>query len=283
MRIEQRVFQPGAMGGAERERFAEWLYPAHCAAFSGVSLEAFRRYVVEPDALRTRIEVYADEHGAALGYTAVHIYERCVDGAPVLVGRVETGLAPELRASGISVLFIMDELLKARFEFPRLELYYLGCLVSPMSYVLFSRSAPESWPHPSLPTPAGRQRVMEQLAESFDLPQVDPARPLIRSIGWSARLAPDERARFARSRRAHVQYFLEQNPGFSQGDGMLFLMPMSWENVRVAAQSGSFRTSASRIQEMMVSLASARSGPGLAPVPAPDPAPVSAPLCAADA
>lgn len=237
-RITHHTYDPSRMTDAQIDGLTQALYPAHCQVFDGVSLEAFRAYVVEPDALRTRIEVYRDERGQALGYTAVHVYERTLYGRPVLVVRMETGVHPCLRASGVSMPFSIDQLIRCRLDYPEAEIYYLGCLVSPASFLLFHKCAPISWPHPELDTPAETEALMCQLADTFGLAQADADRPLVRDIGWRLCETDEDIDRFQRSRRRPVQFYLEQNPDYTSGKGLLFLVPMGWDAFKELASAG---------------------------------------------
>ena len=96
------IYDPSTMTANELDALTDWLYPAHCQVFDGVTKDAFRAYVIEPDVLRTRIEVYTDPAGRAIGYTAIHLFERTVSGRRCLVVRMEAGLTSELRSSRAS-------------------------------------------------------------------------------------------------------------------------------------------------------------------------------------
>ena len=230
-----QIFEPSHMTDAEVDALTDALYPAHCSVFAGVSLEEFRQYVIEPEALRTRIEVYFGPDGRAMGYTALHVFERTIDGREMLVIRMESGLEASLRGSGISMPFSMDQLVRCRMDFPDAELYYLGCFVSPMSYMLFSKCAPLSWPHPKFDTSDETLDLMCELADSFGLKTTADDHPLVRDVGWRLHDTDKDIERFSSSRRKEVRFYLEQNPGYTDGAGLLYLASLDWSLVQEAA------------------------------------------------
>lgn len=248
--LSHRAYDPSTMSLAEVKDFTDWLYQCHCKVFGGIDREEFRRYVIEPEAIRTRIEVYSNEAGDAIGYAAVHLYERHFEGRDILVVRMETGLDPKARSGGLTIPFLMEETLRCRAAFPEAEMYYLGCFVSPASFVIFTKTATVSWPHPACETPPEVLSMITGLGDSFQLPCPDPAQPLVRDIGWALHEDDATRRRMARSRRKETQLFLELNPDYAQGKGLLFLMPLNWESLGEIAKGKTTSIAASAVQSM---------------------------------
>src|SRR6185312_9444529 len=67
---------------------------------------------------------------------------------------------------------------------------------------------------------------MKQLAESFHLEVVDRARPLVRIVGWRTRDSDVEQAYWLQCDKPAARFFLDQNPDYGEGHGLLTLVPL---------------------------------------------------------
>lgn len=233
------VVDPHTLSPAENAALIEGLYAVHCEVFDGVSRESFAAYVVNSKADETSIQLFRDPEGQLAGYVATHTFLRHVDGQPVTVVRAEAGLRRSIRGGNAVGSFMARQILAARARHSGV-LYYLGCLVHPSSYCAFANYAAEIWPHPERATPPEIEALMLRLGDEFGLQQVDPARPLVRDVGWITRDTEGERRWWLESGREDARFYIEQNPGFVQGNGLLTLVPISAQSLAMGLASLGF-------------------------------------------
>ena len=100
--LAQEIVDPAALAPHQLEVLTEDLYRVQAEVFDGVSKEAFRAYVVQSPARRTRIKVFRDEEGDAAGYVAMHAYAKSLRGEPCVVVRAEAGVRRAFR--GVSIV-----------------------------------------------------------------------------------------------------------------------------------------------------------------------------------
>lgn len=220
--IRSETYNPKDLSAAELAALIDQLYSVHQEIFAGVDRAEFARYVVESPADKTRIQVYYGEGGELAGYVAVHAFRRTFRGEPCTVTRAEAGLRRRYRGDGAMATFVLSQILKTQWDYAGAH-YYLGCLVHPSSYAFISRGVDPLWPAPGVEIPPDLRAFMLELADSFHLEVVDPARPLVRRVGWITRDTEVERRYWQSSDQKAPRYFIEQNPGYGQGQGLLTL------------------------------------------------------------
>lgn len=225
--VRNETIDPSTLTPAETEALVTSLYAVHSEIFDGVSREQFAQYVVNSPAQRTRIQLSYGEHGELAGYLAMHAFLPILNGKECTVLRAEAGLRRAYRGRSSTAGFAIANLLKTRWDFSG-PLFYLGCLVHPSSYSIFANNAPAVWPAPGVEIPAELHDLMMRLGEEFHLEMVDPARPLLRKVGWITRDSEAERRYWQTSDLPAVRFYLEQNPGYVQGHGLLTLLPLDF-------------------------------------------------------
>jgi CRP-like cAMP-binding protein len=221
-----RIIDPGAITGIEKEQLVDQLFATHSAIFAGVERAEFHKYVVDSHADRTEIKVFYDEHDSIVGYFAMHWFYRTVSGEECLVLRAEAGLLREYRGSDAGATFVARQVLGAKLSHPGRKTYYLGSLVHPSSYSAFWKSMSVIWPTPGRHTPPDVLAQMCAFADEFGLQPVADD-PLIRHVGWRTRDTPAEAAYWARSEKPAARFFVERNPGYGTGHGLITLVDLS--------------------------------------------------------
>ena len=100
------VIVPKTLTLEARARLTDALYAVHQQIFDGVERESFAKYVVESKAEHTWIQVHKNEAGDIVGYFAMHVFEKPLNGVTTAVFRAEAGSlrayrgATPTRASG---------------------------------------------------------------------------------------------------------------------------------------------------------------------------------------
>jgi hypothetical protein len=233
--IEAEVIDPTRMPAAQRAAVFRRLYRVHQQIFAGVPIESFVTYLVRPDALRTRIQVYRNEAGGIVGYCAVHLFERDVDGRTVGVVRAEAGLLPGYRGTSATLWFGGAEALRYKGLHPLRMTVLFATPVHPSSYHMLSKYLWRSYPHPARKTPAWVEQLLEKLADSSGSPRADPADPLLRDVGWITRETAADRDSWRVRPEPDVQYYLARNPGYVHGTGLAMIAPLSPGNLLMSA------------------------------------------------
>lgn len=224
---KSEVITPKTLSSEERGQLIDALYAVHNQIFDGVERESFAKYVVESKADHTWIQVHKDEAGAIVGYFAFHIFEKQFNGETTAVFRAEAGLLRAYRGGNTNSRFGLAVALRYMLKHPGRKIFYLGSLVHPSSYSLFTKYCGDVWPRRGLETPPELLGFMDELANEFGLERVTPANPLVRHVGWKTRETETEREYWQSCDKPDARYFMESNPGYVEGHGLVTVVPVS--------------------------------------------------------
>ena len=212
----------------EREALARDLFSVHAQIFTGLSYEEFRSYVVERDAWRTWVYVKHNSKGQMVGYTSIHAFRLLVENRLSTVIRMEAGTLPAYRGRDLTMVYGCLRLLRVWLHHPWRRFCIFAALTHPSSYTFLAHYAPVIYPHATRrDIPPKVMERMEELAASFELERVDGADPLVRHVNWITLESEEERQRWMNSRRRDTRFYLEHNPGYVNGTGMLTYIPFN--------------------------------------------------------
>lgn len=216
------------MSRPDREALTRELFAVHAQIFTGLSYEEFRDYVVERDAWRTWVYVKHNSAGQVVGYTSLHAFRVIVENRLSTVIRLEAGTLPAYRGRDLTMVYAVLRLLRVWVQHPWRQFCIFAALTHPSSYTFLSHYAPVVWPHATRKEmPQHIMDRMEELAGCFDLERVDPADPLVRRVNWITLESEEERQRWMNSRRRDTRFYLDHNPGYVHGHGMLTYIPFN--------------------------------------------------------
>ena len=244
MIVRNEIVDPATLDESAIDALVTALYSVHTEIFDGVSREEFARYVVKSPAKKTRIQLSYGENGELAGYLAMHAFRPTLRAEECTVLRAEAGLRRAYRGNASTAGFAISNLLATKWEYSG-PLFYLGCLVHPSSYTIFANNAPAVWPAPGVEIPEELLDLMMRLGEEFHLEMVDPARPLVRKVGWITRDTEAERRYWQSCDLPGATFYLEQNPGYVNGHGLLTLLPLD----PLSTAKLVFNTGASRLKK----------------------------------
>jgi hypothetical protein len=216
------------MRASSREVLAQDLFAVHRQIFTGLSYEQFRAYVVERNAWRTWVYVKRNEAGQMVGYTSIHAFRLLVGERLSTVIRMEAGTLPPYRGRDLTMVYGVLRLLRVWLRHPWRRFCIFAALTHPSSYTFLAHYAPVIYPHAhrkDIPAPVMTR--MLQLAETFELDTVDRSDPLLRRVDWITLESAEERERWMASRRQDTRFYLEHNPGYVHGHGMLTYIPFN--------------------------------------------------------
>ncbi|WP_224368740.1 cyclic nucleotide-binding domain-containing protein [Hyalangium versicolor] len=229
--VSTEIITLNELSDVKRRELADALFAIHQQVFDVSEKESFAKFVVESKAEHTWLQVHKNEAGEIVGYFALHVFERCLDGQPVAVFRAAAGSLRAYRGDSITMRFGLRRLLRYMLKNPGRKAYYLGALVHPSSYTLVAHHFGTIWPQRERETPPELLAFMNSLAGEFSLKRVNPEQPLVRHVGWRPRDTEVERDYWRNCDKPAARFFLEANPGYVEGHGLLTMVPLSLANV----------------------------------------------------
>ncbi|MGZ5055410.1 MAG: hypothetical protein ACXWAT_10785 [Methylobacter sp.] len=221
---------PSMLSKQQREELSRTLYQIHRTVFTGLNEKDFNHYVLNSPAPVTRIFLYRNKQNELIGYLGVHRFEKQVEEQPLVVFRAEVGLLPEYRQKDADLSFWLMEAVKFKLLHPGKHVYFLYAPVSPSFYAMVARHTYKVYPRHDLNVPPDVLRLMTHLAQQFALQEADEKNPLIRKVGWITKATNQEKCFWQSSKNPHIRYYIDTNPKFNEGNGLLTLIPLTITN-----------------------------------------------------
>lgn len=225
------VIDPSRLSIEEKESFIDSLYQLHSRIFDGVERDSFVSYVVDSPADLTRIRVYKNQMDEWIGYCAVHCFNKRVFARPFIIFRAEAGILREYRGRSQTLWFGFSEAIKYRIKHPFCSLYYLGSFVHPTIFYMFSRYFNEFYPRADVTMSEGIKKFMLELANIFHIEPVEGQDVLVRQVGWITKESTEDRNFWQNHTHPMVKFYIKTNPGYVKGNGLLTLVPLTFENI----------------------------------------------------
>ena len=225
------VIDPSRLSIDEKESFIDSLYQLHSKIFDGVERASFVSYVVDSPADLTRIRIYKNSLDEWVGYCAVHRFGKLIFDRPYVIFRAEAGILREYRGRSLTLWFGFYEAIKYRLKHPFCELHYLGSFVHPSVFYMFSRYFSEYYPRADTPIPKQIKVLMLEMANIFHIEPVDEQDVLVRQVGWITKESTEDRSFWQKHAHPIVKFYIETNPGYVRGNGLLTLVPLSFRNI----------------------------------------------------
>lgn len=247
---------PGRLSEQQRQTLSETLYPIHAAVFSGLDEQAFDHYVVNSSAAETRIFLYRNKRSQLIGYLGVHRFDKQGNDQPLVVFRAEVGLLPEYRQKDANLSFWLMEAAGFKLRNPKKPVYFLYAPVSPSFYAMVARYSYQVYPRHDMAIPSRVLTLMTQLARQFGLRQAGEGNPLIRQVGWITKATPCEKQFWQSSPNPHVRFYIETNPAFTEGHGLLTLIPITLVNLALSLPGILFHTLKKKLKVAVASRSS---------------------------
>ena len=230
--ITAETIVPASLTFNDRVKLMNTLYTVHQRIFHGLNETEFDHYVINSSAPFTTIYVYRNSNkNDVVGYFAVHRFDKEVDSQPLAVFRAEAGLVPEYRRKNADLSFFLREGIKFRLRNPGRTACFLASPVNPSMYAILARYIHDIYPKYNTVLPENIQSLMFRLADQFKLEPVDKQNLLIRKVGWITQASDEEKSFWTTTKNPHVQFYLQLNPGFIQGNGLLTYFPFTISNI----------------------------------------------------
>lgn len=226
---------PSKLTREARQRLSESLYRVHKRIFDGYDESEFDRCVVNSPANVTKIFVYRNKpEKEIIGYFAVHRFEKFINDKLLVVFRAEAGLVPECRRKNADLSFWLKEAIKFKILHPSKDAYFLLLPINPSMYAILVKYTYKIYPKYNSVIPSEIEKRMMRLADEFDLEKVDENNPLIRKVGEITQATDEEKAFWQSSENPHVRFYINSNPDFDEGNGLLTLVPLTFLNLFIS-------------------------------------------------
>lgn len=222
-----RVVVPSTLSQEARQALGLQLYKVQSQVFGGVDYATFYDYVVKSRAEQTSILVHYNSADEVVGYLAMHFFERSLDERPIAVLRGEMGTLRSYRGHGANAWFGVGRVLSYFLRNWRKPLYCFASLVHPSSYTVLRGLSSSVYPNADVETPPALDALMVALGDAFKLRRVNDADPMVRHVGWRTRDRRPETQYWRRCPRKDARFFVERNPDFHRGQGLLTVAPVS--------------------------------------------------------
>jgi hypothetical protein len=236
-RLRSFVADLNEMTAEETAALVNSLYQFHDSVFCGVDEAAFGRAMINSHAQLNKIKVVTDESGKICGYCAVHRADRLVSHGSVSVFKVEMGVSREYRGRALLRRFVGNQFRHHFLRHPFRKTFFLSAFVHPASYRTAAGVVWKLYPNRRHPTPPQMERLMNELADALDYAR-DDERPWTRKVGWISRDDDKDRAYWETQSHPDIRYFLERNPDYSRGNGLLSIMPLTPANIAITFAIG---------------------------------------------
>jgi hypothetical protein len=231
--ITTETICPSELSPEARHNLSENLYKVHQRIFKGLNEKEFDHYVVNSPAKVTKIYIYRDKlKKEIIGYFSVHRFEKVIHDKPLVIFRAEAGLVPEYRHKNAEIYFWFKDAMKFKIFHPNKEVFYLTCPVNPSVYARFAKYIFKVYPkynciiHPYI------ENLMMQSADEFGLKKVD--HPFVRKVGWITQTTEEEKLFWQNCNNPHIRFYIDLNPDFNKGNGVLTFMPLTFLNLFVS-------------------------------------------------
>jgi hypothetical protein len=222
------TIDPKKLSSPERAALSRSILDLYRDVFDGnIDLGLIESSVVETTSDESRILLHTGEDGRALGYGALHFFQRNLRGRSAMVVRGQAAMRRSVRGQKVNVLWAPRTFMEQRLRRPMTPFFGLVSLMHPASYLQIHRYLPGAWPRREAPMPPEILQFMVELADEFRLRSVDPQRPLVREIGFRTRDTEAERTYWKQCEKPAARFFLELNPSYHAGHGLLTLVPFT--------------------------------------------------------
>jgi hypothetical protein len=230
------TIDPATLDPKTLTAFSQRLYAIQCQIFDGVDARQFEKKVFAPDAKWTKIRIFNNAGGNAVGYCALHAYEKAINSAitnseTMIIFRAETGMLRKYRKQGNIFSFFFKEAIKYKICHPFKKSYLFCTLIHPSSYHLISKFFFRSYPNINYTTPVSILDKMNLVADAFQESQLPNIAPSLRDVGWITRQTAEEQSELANSSDPATCFFLKKNPDYHKGQGLMTLVPLDLKNI----------------------------------------------------
>jgi hypothetical protein len=235
-KLSTKVINVKSLNEAGLEALIDTVYDLMSKVFDGATREGIVEYLGDDDVMGAWVQFFHNQAGDCVGFNNITLREWNTKDGAVAIFRAQAGILREYRGGGSTVLYPLFKALAFKAGHPFTRVYYFGHLLHPSSYYLLFGMSGEIWPRPGRETPPDVHALITQLADTCGYPPPeDPDRPYARASHVKTRESENDRDFWLTSEKPAIRFYVDQVPDFSEGAGLLALIPLTWTNLAVAA------------------------------------------------
>lgn len=188
--------------------------------------ERYRNEIIESHAKNITLEIYKTKQYRDVGFCILFRFKLNIEDKSITVFRSAAGLLPEYRHNLATLPGGLLYVLKHKLVHPWEEMYYYGIYVHPSSYHLLYKYYPLIYPSLKKQTPTATKKIIEFLKHYFDTRPAISQSELCGYTGWVTIDKDQKLMKKKKQQYPDVAYFHEKNPKFTEGDGLIVLIPV---------------------------------------------------------
>ncbi|MEM7038175.1 MAG: hypothetical protein AAF570_14420 [Bacteroidota bacterium] len=221
---------PKTLNANQLHALTDELYAIHARIFDNVDKAAFRKYVIEPPTYKTKIFRILNTSQDLVGYITFQVFSVKINGKENRIYRTEVGMLPAYRGNNLSLRTLFWESLKEFVRSGFKKSYFVATPVHPNAYCSAARQMRRLYPRPNQPLTQKSNGNMSKISKALGLQPSFNGSHWSQKVGWIVRNSPEQTQRIKNSDDPYVQFYLENNPGYAEGNGMLMVVPIAVDN-----------------------------------------------------
>jgi len=188
--------------------------------------QRYRNELIETRANNFTLHLYKNEQGKDVGFCTLMRYEITLENKSITVFRSAAGLLPEYRHMLTTLPGGLLYVLKYKLTHLWKDMVYFGIYVHPSSYHLLYKYYPQIFPSLKKPTPSSINDLVAYLKKYFNLRPALSESELCVYDGWITIDKDSALMQKKKKQYPDVAYFHEKNPKFTEGDGLIVVIPV---------------------------------------------------------
>lgn len=216
------------MSDNQKNEFSDKLYLLTCEIFDGGSKEDFEEMVSKCNSDNSKYLIFKNKKNEWVGYIGIHRFIKQIDNKNVVVFRLQIGLKPEYRRKNASFSFAIKEILKYKIFHPTSEVFCFVSIINPSMYSIAFKNVFTIYPSLNKKTPVHIKNIVEQCSSHFGFIQKKGDSFWSRTIGWYPIYSDYENDFWKKSKNKRIKFYMELNPSFRMGKGLLTLVPFTF-------------------------------------------------------
>jgi len=198
----------------------------HQQIFSNADYQIYKKQIIETRADNITLHIYKNKQGKDVGFCILYRYIIREGKHSIIVFRSDAGLITKYRHKLSTLSIGLLYVLKYKLFHPLKKMIYCESFVHPSSYHLLHKYYPIVYPSPNRDTPENIKELRKTLRHYFNLKPALCGSDLCAFSGWITIDADQELMEKKKLQYSDVEFFHENNPKFSEGDGLIVLIPV---------------------------------------------------------
>ncbi|MBE7170169.1 MAG: hypothetical protein INR73_06245 [Williamsia sp.] len=168
--------------------------------------------------------------GRQIGFYAAAFYRTTISDRPVVIGRAATGVLPGERGGKLPVWSLYAKYMRYKLRHPLAGILLTAYVANPLVYAMICKYTGIVYPRLSVDVNGEIIGLKDSILQHGNLKERELS-PFVVKIHFKVQLGEDIIRRSLESNNVFVRYYLSINPHFQEQNGVLTIVPVTWENV----------------------------------------------------